>query len=158
MSNGAIKGDAQTLGGVAGAKKWSGNRGYIYAYVAASITAGTPLVLTFDGDEETNPKGATPATNTTVHQLIIFTTVTQGADAGFMWCQFAGDAKILVDGTTDVTKDDFLKVINAGVALIKDATSRGVNSIAIAQEAMTTNAATLTFVYLLGYEAQVPAS
>jgi hypothetical protein len=153
---GTILNDKDTLGGVAGAIKWDGNRAWIYCYVAASVAQGTPLVLTYDGDEESNPKTAAPA-NLAVYQLIVFCPELTAA-AGFYWCQFRGDAEILVDGTTNVAKDDFLEVINGGVALIYDATTVKVGSVAIAQEARTTDSAGLCNVYLLGFRVIVAAA
>ncbi len=151
-----LQNDKETLGGVAGAHKVEGNREFVYVYVASGTAKGQPMILAYDGDEETNPKTAAPATNTAFEAFVVFPTAA-GADA-FQWCQLRGDAEVLVDGTTDVAKDDYLEVINAGTALIKDATSRGVGSVAIAQEALTTNAATLTNVYLLGEAVQVAAA
>lgn len=153
-----LQGDLSTLGGVAGAKKVSGNREYIFAYVPASTPAGTPLYLSFDGDEETNPKGLAPVTSTTVYQTVVFTTVAQVL-AGYQWCQVKGDAIILVDGgTADVAKDDFLEVLNAGTALVYDATTKGTGSLAIAQEAYTSGTNALKHVYLLGERVFVQAA
>lgn len=156
MSDGTINGGTGDLGGVAGAIKRDGNRSFIYTYVTASAAVGTPFVLDFDGDEETNPKVLVPATSS-VYQYIVFPTVLS-TTAGFQWCQFRGDAYVLVDGTTDVAKDDFLEVLNTGTALVKDGTSRTTNSVAIAQEARTANSAGLTYVYLLGDRVIVAAS
>lgn len=141
--------DVNTLGGVAGGIYKQGNQAFIYAYVPASSLAGQPLVLSFTGVPTTNPSAVAPATSA-IYQLVVFPTAAQGSTAGFQWCQFRGDASVLVDGTTDVAISDFLKVANAGVALIKDATSKGTTSIAIAQAARTTNSAGLLAVYLLG--------
>lgn len=152
-----LTGSVAELGGVAGQRRFDGNREYIYMYFSAAVTAGTPFVLSYDGDEETNPKGVAPATNTTFQTLIVFPTKTATA-AGWQWAQYKGDAEVLVDGTTDVAKDDFLEVINAGTALIKDATSRGVGSVAIAQEARTDNSAGLVNVYLIGDPVQIAAA
>lgn len=148
--------DINTLGGVAGARKVEGNREYFFVYVATGIAKGQPRILAFDGDEETNPKDAAPATSTTVYQQVIFPTDTGAND--FQWCQYKGDAYVLVDGTSDVAKDDFLEVLNAGTALVVDASSKGTGSIAIAQEARTTNSAGLTYVYLIGDRVFVQAT
>lgn len=153
-----LAGSVSDLGGVAGQIRVEGNRHYIFCYVQASASAGQPLVLSYDGDEETNPKTITPATNATVKALVVFPPTAQGATAGFQFCQFRGDAEVLVDGTTDVAKDDLLEVIDAGTGLIKDGTAKTVQSVAIAQEAQATNANTLTNVYLLGELVNVQAS
>jgi len=149
-----LKGSLSDLGGVAGSKRVEGNKEYIYMYFTAAVTAGTPYFVTFDGDEEYNPKNTAAATSTTIYQLVVFPTKTLTA-AGWAWAQYKGDAEVLCDGTSqDVAKDDFLEVINAGVALIVDgtsgATTKTTGSVAIAQEAYATNAAGLVNVYLIG--------
>jgi len=157
MKGESIQDDVDTLGGVAGAiKGGKGNREYVYAYIAASVAKGTPYILTFDGDEATNPKGAAPAT-LAVYQLVIIVPELTAA-AGFFWCQYKGDAEVLCDGTTDIAKDDFLELLNAETALVKDATTRSTNSVAIAQEAYTDAADALTNVYLLGDRVIIAAS
>lgn len=153
----AIYKDKDTLGGVAGAWRENGNKLSVFAYIAANVAVGTPLFLQYDGDEETNPKGTVPATDTAIGQFIIFPTELS-TTAGFQWCQVRGDAEVLCDGTNDIAKDDFLEVINAGVALILDGTSRTDHSVAIAQEAYTTNAAGLVNVYLFGERCQIEAA
>jgi hypothetical protein len=143
--------DQYTLGGVCGSIKKEGNREYVFAYVPASTAVGTPLALTFTGvagTSPTNPSAVAVATSS-AYQLTVFPTVLNTA-AGFQWCQYKGDATVLVDGTTDVAVSDFLEVINAGTSLVKDGTARTVNSVAIAQAARTTNSAGLLAVYLLG--------
>lgn len=123
-------------------------REYIWCYFATA-TKGQLYTLTYDGDEATNPTGSANATST-VYQYLVVATKTS-TTAGFQWAQYKGDCDFaLVDGTTDVAKDDFLEVINAGTAMIKDATSRSALSVAIAREAQTANAATATLVYLIG--------
>jgi len=154
---GTMSNDISTLGGIAGAIKTDGNREFIYCYVAAAAAQGAPLVLTYDGDEATNPKTAAPAT-LAVYQLIVFPLALQGSTAGFAWCQYRGDAEVLVTGATDVAKDDFLEVTNTETALEKDATTVSVNSVAIAQEAYTDAADLLTNVYLLGNRVIIAAS
>jgi len=158
---GTIQNDISTLGGVAGAIKTDGNREYIYCYVTASAARGKPYVLTYDGDEATNPKTAAPSTSA-VYQQIVFPVKAQSSTAGFAWCQYKGDAYVLVDGSTSVAKDDNLEVITAGVALIVDgtsgATTKTIRSLGIAQEAQATAAATLTYVYLFGEKVNVGGS
>lgn len=144
-------------GGVAGAMKREGNKEFIYAYCAAAETRGKVRVITFDGDEETNPTAAAPATETTVYQTVGVATVSTTA-AGFLWYQIKGDCEALVEGTTDVAKDDFLEVLNGETSFKKDGTSRTVNSVAIAREAQASNSSVLTDVYLLGDRVNIAAS
>lgn len=133
-----------------------GKTTFQYLYVPASTAAGTPMTITYDGDEETNPKAIAAAT-AAFGQKACVTTVAQ-VSAGFQWCVIEGECSALIDGTTDVAKDDFLEVINAGVAFIKDAASRAATSKAIAREAQTTNAATMTKIYLIGDTSTIAAS
>ena len=145
------------LGGQAGATKKEGNREYVYAYAAAAETVGKVRVITFDGDEETNPTAGSPATETTVYQQTGVATKTTTA-AGFLWYQTKGDAEALVEGTTDVAKDDFLEVLTTETSFKKDGTSITTNAVAIAQEAQAANSSVLTNVYLLGVRTFVAAS
>ena len=145
------------LGGVAGAIKHEGNKTFIFAYCAAAETRGNVRVITYDGDEETNPTAGTPATQTSVYQRVGVATVTTTA-AGFLWYQIKGDCEALVEGTTDVAKDDFLEVLNGETSFKKDGASITTNVVAIAQEAQATNSAVLTNVYLLGERVFIAAS
>jgi hypothetical protein len=72
--------------------------------------------------------------------------------------QVGGEGELLVDGTTDVAKADYLEVINGGTSAVKDGTSRTVNAIAMASEAQATNSAVLIDVVFLGVPIQVAAS
>lgn len=152
-----LAGSINDLGGVAGQIKTSGNKEYIFMYFTAAVTAGVPYVVDYDGDEESNPKNAAPATSTTVYQRVVFPTETTTA-AGWQWAQFRGDAEVICNGTDDIAKDDYLEVINAGVALIKEGTTKGEGSIAIAQEAFTTNSTGLVNVFLLGNRVFIQAA
>ncbi len=142
---------------LAGQSVWQGKTLYQFLYVPASTVAGEILIKAFDGDEETNPKAVAPATSS-VYQKVVVATVDQGATAGFQWCVVEGECSALVDGTTDVAKDDFLEVLNATNNFVKDATSRSVNSAAIAREAVTANADTLSLIYLFGERSICAAS
>ncbi|MEK7578728.1 MAG: hypothetical protein AAB456_03380 [Patescibacteria group bacterium] len=152
-----LKGSLVDLGGVAGALRIEGNREYIFAYAAAAETVGKVRVITFDGDEETNPTASAPATQTTVYQLVGVATKTTTA-AGFLWYQIKGDAEALVEGTTNVAKDDFLQVLNAETSFKKDGASITTEACAIAQEAQTADSSVLTNVYLFGERVFIAAS
>lgn len=117
-------------------------------YVPANTVQGQILVLAYDGDEESNPKAVAAATSTFKVRTVV-ATEDQGATAGFQWCVIAGECEALVNGTTDVAKDEFLEVINAATAFTGEGTSRLATSGAIAREAQT-NPTALTDIYLLG--------
>lgn len=143
--------------GVQGARMKQGINEYIYIQVPANTAKGTPLVVTHDGDEEIMIKGVVAAT-ASVYQEIAVTPRLARAAAEFMWCQVRGITKMLVEGTTDVAKDDYLEVLNTETSAKKDATTRSVNSIAIACEAQASNSAVLTTVQLLGDPVIIAAS
>lgn len=153
-ANPAVEASKKALGGqvvIQGKSKLQ------YLYVPANTVEGEVLVKTFDGDEETNPKAIAPATSS-VYQKVVVASEDQGATAGFQWCYISGECSALVDGTTDVAKDDFLEVLNTADSFVKDATSRSTNSVAIAREAVTADEATLALVFLLGERSLVAGS
>lgn len=149
----------ETLDGTGsqGSRMVQGMNEFLYAYVPASATKGQVLVVGYDGDEETCPKLTTPAT-LAVYQEIAVVLKDQGATAGFAWVQVKGKCEALVEGTTDVAKDDYLEVLNTETSFKKDGTARTVNAVAIACEAQASNSSVLTDVILLGGRVIVAAS
>lgn len=146
-----LQADKDTLGGVLGAHKVDGNREYVFCYVAADVLNGQVGVITYDGDEESNPTFSAPATSNTYQQIAVSPkAIDVSVDGHYHWFQIKGDCEALVEGTTDVAKDDFLEVLNGEDSFKKDATTRSTNSVAIAQEAQAANSEVLTNVYLLG--------
>lgn len=143
--------------GLQGARKRVGNKEFLYALVPASAVVGAQYVVSYDGDEETCPALTTAAT-LAVYQEVAVVLATQGATAGFQWVQVAGKCQMLVEGTTDVAKDDFLELLNTETSAKKDATTRSVNSFAIACAAQTSATPTLTDVILLGGRVIIAAS
>jgi hypothetical protein len=142
--------------GLQGSVRSQGGNEFMMVYVSEAKAQGEFQVITFDGDEETNPKLADAATLAVYQKVgVLLEAVTT---AGFYEVQTKGVCEALVDGTTDVAKDDFLEVLNTSVSAVKDGTTRSVNSVAIAREAQTTNAGTLTDVYLLGERVIIAAS
>lgn len=153
---GELRRDASTLGGVAGAHKTEGNKEFFFCYVATGVSAGQPRVMTFSSTTTAQPVASAPATITAYQQYVVFPMIAGAAD--YQWCQFKGDASVLVNGTTDVAAGDFLKLINGGTSLIKDAATRSADSCAISQVAYTTDSAALTAVYILGERSNIPAA
>jgi hypothetical protein len=143
--------------GMQGARKRVGVNEYVYMQVPATTAAGTPLVVTYDGDEEVMVQGVAPATLAVYQEIAIVPTL-QGAAAGFMWCQVRGICQALVDGTTDIAKDAYLELLNTETALVSDSTARSVNSVAIACEAYTLTPDALKSVQMLGDRVIVAAS
>jgi hypothetical protein len=143
--------------GSQGARKRQGVNEYIYLQVPANTPAGTPLIVTYDGDEEVMVKGVAPAT-LAVYQEVAVNPKLAGSAAEFQWCQTRGICEVLCDGTTDIAKDDYLELLNTETALVKDSTARSVNSVAIACEAYTLTPDALTTVQLLGDRVIIAAS
>lgn len=123
---------------------------------SATVAGGVYRVI-FDGDEETNPAVAT-ATAQTVDQWYVVS-IRAVADATWDWYAIEGYVDALVEGTTDVAKDDTLKVVvgTAANAFVQDTASGVISSdtIAIACAAQAANSSVLTKVYLYGREADI---
>ncbi len=143
--------------GTLGARKRVGSNEYIFLNVPATTVAGTPMIVTYDGDEASLVKAVAPAT-LAVYQEVAVVPRLIGSAAENVWCQTRGICEVLCDGTTDIAKDDYLELINAETALIKDSTARSTNSVAIATEAYTATPDALTTVMLLGDRVIVAAS
>lgn len=154
-----LQADKDTLGGVLGARKTDGNREYVYVYTADDVAVGEVGVISYDGDEEYNPTFSTPATEASKQLIAVAPKAVDVSEDGYyFWAQIRGDCEALVEGTTDVAKDDFLEVLNGEDSFKKDATSRSDNSVAIAQEAQAANSEVLTNIYLFGDEGGVVAA
>lgn len=126
----------------------------IYAYNATggALTVGAAYNFVIDGDEETNPQviAYVDGANTNLRRTVWATEATAATSWG--WFAYAGVYDVLVEGTTDVAKDDFLK-FDLGVsvtALIKDGTAETDNSFACACAAQAANSAVLTRCHLIG--------
>jgi hypothetical protein len=143
--------------GILGARKRVGANEYICLNVPATTAAGTPMVVSYDGDESSLVKAVAPAT-LAVYQEIAIVPRLIGAAAENVWCQTRGICEALCDGTTDIAKDAFLELVNAETALISDSTARSVNSVAIATEAYTATPDALTTVMMLGDRVIIAAS
>lgn len=143
--------------GIAGKRRTVGMNELLYAYVPANALKGEVFVVTLDGDEETCPKLIASAT-AAFYQEVAVVLADQGATAGFAWVQTKGKVGILVEGTTDVAKDDFLELLNTEKSLKKDGTTRTVNAIAVACAAQAANSAVLTDCILCGGRVIIAAS
>ena len=125
----------------------------LYNAYASAIPVGHPCLIRFDGDEETNPfvvSGASASGTAVVERYC--TPVVAVAATSWGWFCFEGYCEALVEGTSDVAKDDFLKLAIATTSgLIKDTgTQPGTaNSCAIAREAQAANSAVLTDVFII---------
>ena len=123
----------------------------LYNGTGAACVVGAPYIVTFDGDEETNPKVATVASLAVYQHVVVALEATAAAAWG--WFAIQGTVALTaVEGTTDVAKDDFLKIVTAtsAVSMIKDAATRSTASFAIACEAQAANSVVNIRCFLLG--------
>lgn len=142
--------------GLQGARIAQGANEFMYVYAPEAKAKGEVQVIAFDGDEETNPRLADAATATFKQTVcVVLEAITA---AGFVKVQTRGYCQALVDGTTDVAKDDFLEVINGAVSATKDGSSRSTVSLGIACEARSTDSAGLIKIFLLGEGNTIAAS
>jgi hypothetical protein len=127
----------------------------LYNGTGSALTQYAVYMLNYDGDEETNPKVIACATSTPIRWLVVAQEATAAASWGWFAC--FGYTECLVEGTTDVAKDDFLKLTSgtSATAFIKDGTTITAASFAIATEAQADNSAVATRVFLLGDKATV---
>lgn len=122
----------------------------LYNATGGALTANATYMVDFDGDEETNPKVIACAAVTVDVHVVVAAAATAAASWG--WFTYAGYCDALVEGTTDVAKDDYLKIVAAtsATSFIKDGTSRTADSGAIACAAQAANSSVATKVFLFG--------
>lgn len=125
---------------------------WLYNAYASALPAGHPCLVRYDGDEETNPfvvSGASVSGTAVVEEYC--TPVVAVPATSWGWFTIAGYCQALCVGTTDIAKDDYLKlVIGTTGGLIKDGTSLSANTVAIARAAHTTDTTpTLVDVYII---------
>lgn len=123
-------------------------------YAGSSLAAGQPVVI---GYSHTYGKTAVVAATSAFAVRTAVATKAMSA-AGYLWVQTEGTCEALIDGTTDVTAGDFLEVIDAGVAFIKDGAARTTVSGAVAVDAQAANSAVKVTVYLLPEQHTLAAS
>ena len=133
-----------------------------YNGTGSAATANACYVLRYDGDEETNPSivaASTSVTGTTAINYVVVATDAIAA-ASFGWYAIHGVYDVLVEGTTDVAKDDYLELVQStsATALVKDGTSLTINSVAIACAAQAANSAVATRCFLFGERITLAAS
>ncbi len=154
-----LTGSTSDLGGLLGKHEFEGNREYVWCYTSADVVRGQVGAIKYDGDEETNPTFGAPAALTGYQRIGVAVKAQDvSVDGYFIKVQIAGDAEALVEGTTDVAKDDFLEVLSTEDSFKKDHATRSVNSVCIAQEAQASDSEVLTNVYLTGERVIVASS
>lgn len=134
----------------------------VYNGTGGALTQYGCYNLSFDGDEETNPKLITNVSGATTGLYYAYRVVALEAAASATWTDVVvwGYCQMLVEGTTDVAKDDFLKIdtsVSASAPIKDSSTVRSTGSVAIATEAQAANSAVAIRVFLLGERAVVNA-
>lgn len=133
-----------------------GAKRYISAYHAGA-TVGVPYVINYGTSATAGQEviAIAPAT-LAVYQLIGIATSTT---AGLTWYQIAGLAEAFVDGTTDVTPNDYIEVLNTATAFTLDhATIRSTNSVGAAVDGETSSTPAISTIMLTGDRVIVAAS
>ena len=125
---------------------------FLYNATGGALTQYATYEFSYDGDEETNFNVITCATATPPRDIVVATAAT--AAATWDWFVVCGYTQCGVEGTTDVAKDDFLKLTSgtSAVAFIKDGTTYTTSSHAQATEAQAANSVVNIKVFLLGGE------
>jgi hypothetical protein len=128
---------------------------YMTVQSHAVLPVGSVIVISHDDE---GPRTAAPAT-LAVYQRIGVVVVASTAANEWIKVQTRGFAEALVEGTTDVTVDDYLEVLTTETAFKLDhATARSTNSVAVAVDAVADAGPALATVFLLGDPAIVAAS
>ena len=111
----------------------------LYNATGAATVDGQVCMVAYDGDEETNPSCIAAATSSTIYRDFV---VSDGVIAvtSWGWWTWCGYANVLVDGTTDLTKDDYIQGVNAVTYAAEDGTTLTTDGIGIYCDAdFTTN-------------------
>lgn len=135
---------------------WSeGVNEYVNVRSHAALTAGDVIAVV---PSATGPVTAAPVALAGYQTIGV--ACQDASDAGEqIIVQTKGYAEANVEGTTDVTADDFLEVLATEDAFKLDhATTRSVNSVAVAVDAIADAGPTVVSVYLIGERAIVAAS
>lgn len=121
----------------------------------SAMVVGQVYVTNFDGDEEKNPKVAVISALSAGDERWVVVATATTADQAWGWFVIKGYVDALVEGTTDVAVDDYLKTTAATstTGLIKDqavGSGRTTKTAAIACAAQTANSNVATKIYLIG--------
>lgn len=155
--------DTLSFSATPGSERWAENSDgtrYKLRYLnnglaaAAATVIGTVYAVTYDGDEETNPKVIACAALAVYQEVAVATAVIVNGQFG--WFAVQGYFDTFINGNTvDIAKDDFLKIVagtDAG-SFVGNTTTRTTNSHAIATEAETGIPAVRHRVFLIGERA-----
>lgn len=132
----------------------SGETGWairLFKPTGAALVKGAVVKIAYSGQASGDPQVATVTSGAAAFDRVVV--AAEAVSSGtFGWFFFAGVCDAMVDGTTDVTLGDYLKMV-AGTdndAFIKDGTALTINSCAVAMAAQASDANVLTKVRLLG--------
>jgi len=108
---------------------------YLYNATGAATVDGQVCMVAYDGDEETNPSCIASATTAIPRDFVVSDGVIPITSWG--WWTVCGPAEVLVLGTTDLIKDDYIQAVNAQAYAAEDGTSITADSIGIYQDDTT---------------------
>ena len=128
---------------------------YLYNSTGSALVKGAAYIVGYDGDEETNPMVFAYSGAITLDREFVIATSAVPA-ASFGWFVYAGYANVVLDGgTTDIAKDDYVKMTTAvsNSYPSSDGTATySADSLGIATAAQTAAASITSFtkVFLIG--------
>lgn len=122
----------------------------LYNATGGALTSGGFYMVDYGGTTPTapNPRVVTPATTAIMREFVV--ALSALADVSYGWFAYAGYVDALVEGTTDVTAGDYLKLVNAQLYVVKDATTISAASMARALAGQTANSAVAARIFLFG--------
>ena len=102
---------------------------FLYNATGAATVDGQVCMVAYDGDEETNPSCIASATTAVQRDFVVSDGIIAVTSWG--WWTVNGYANVLVEGTTDLTKDDYIQAVTAAAYAVEDTTSQTADSIGI---------------------------
>lgn len=128
----------------------------VYNATGGAMVANACYVIGYDGDEEFNPQAIVAAAVASVRRRLCVATEA-AASGAYTKVVIAGNYSVRCDGTTDIAKDEFLKLAPGtdADALIRDGAALTEASVAVAREAFTTNANGNVLCFILPREAVI---
>lgn len=128
-------------------KSFAGVDSMVEAYTASGVEVGQVVMISYGTTEDLEVVASAVATTAfPVRVAVAAETIAAGSKG---WFYIGGRCQALVDGTTAIAVDDYLKVENGGTSFVKDSTSRTAYSAAKAAEAYTGSTAALKWVVLI---------
>jgi hypothetical protein len=140
----------------------SQNVKWLFNDLGAAAVAGRVYVVRYNAEGNQNPSIATIAVAPTDTPELLCVALSATADQTWDWFCVEGFVEALVEGTTDVTKGDYLAadddIITTYGGIKENTTTRTKNSFAIYQDdtdQTTDGAETARLIYMFGTEVEI---